>query len=143
MKIELRTWYVLLLSVALHSTHHQYHQDISYENILINHHGKKPQVYTSSPSEMLVKLDPEFRSTFPVRYLLIDFGYSAYFPTSTPLPECSLEPTQKGRIHKAPEVSVRRYNPFAADVYQTGRLLHSWFFVRISSYVHCLPCIHS
>lgn len=39
----------------------------------------------------------------------------------------------EGREHKAPEVESTQFNPFAADVYQTGRLLYGWFYVCLES----------
>lgn len=39
----------------------------------------------------------------------------------------------KGREHKAPEVESTQFNPFAADVYQTGRLLYGWFYVCLDN----------
>lgn len=113
----------------------QFLQDISYENILINHHGKKPATHIFLDNTTITKVNPppEYRSTFPVRYLMMDFGFSCQFPSSVPLSECLAEPMTKGREHKAPEVESTQFNPFAADVYQTGRLLYGWFYVCLDS----------
>ncbi|KAI0319477.1 hypothetical protein OF83DRAFT_1260085 [Amylostereum chailletii] len=115
---------------------HEFEQDISYENILINHHGKIPPAYSWVSPQQIGQIwpPPEFRSTFPVRYLITDFGYSHRFPLSLPLTKCWMDPMddkhgrEHGREHKAPEVSHTRFDPFAADVYQTARLFYSWFY---------------
>ncbi|KAI0319473.1 kinase-like domain-containing protein [Amylostereum chailletii] len=108
------------------------HLDVSHENILINHHGKVPQTCFWLYSGQWVKScpPPEFRSTFPVRYLFTDFGYSCRFSPSLSLEGCWMDPMHNGhgRRHKAPEVNYARFNPFAADVYQTARLFYSWFY---------------
>jgi serine/threonine protein kinase len=109
------------------------HQDIAYENILINHHGKIPSgvVWTScyEPPTKIIP-PPEFRSTFPIRYFLIDFGVAHYFSKHLRLEECFIEPFLNGREQQPPEASWnKRYNPFAADVYQVARLFYGWFAV--------------
>ena len=77
--IELRILCVPLLLTSIPTVHCLFivHQDIAYENILINHHGKIPSdVVWTSRYELPTKIipPPEFRSTFPIRYFLIDFG---------------------------------------------------------------------
>jgi serine/threonine protein kinase len=109
------------------------HQDITYENILINHHGKIPSsvVWTNhyEPPTKIIP-PPEFRSTFPVRYYLIDFGFAHDFPKHLRLEECIIEPFSNGREQRPPEADRhKRYNPFAADVYQAARLFYGWFAV--------------
>jgi hypothetical protein len=47
-------------------------QDISQENILMNHHGKIPHSDSFGIDEL-----PEFRSTFLVRYLITVFSFSS------------------------------------------------------------------
>jgi hypothetical protein len=61
---------------------------------------------------------PEFRSTFPVRYHLMDFGCSVHFTPSSHLHDGLVEPFSIGRMQCATEMSgSTKYNPFAADVY--------------------------
>jgi hypothetical protein len=115
-------------------------QDIAYENILINHHGKIPSstIWTSS-YELPMKIipPPEFRSTFPVRYYLMDFGFAHHFQKHLLLAECLIEPFSNGREQRPPEADWhKRYNPFAADVYQAARLFYGWF--AVSSLTWCL-----
>ncbi|ETW78624.1 hypothetical protein HETIRDRAFT_419877 [Heterobasidion irregulare TC 32-1] len=106
------------------------HLDISCDNILINHHGTVPQTKTwTTPSEPIYKIwpPPEWRSTFPARYLFMDFGYSQYFEKDMSLDKCRAEPFPQGRKHRAPEMRrATNYNPFAADVYATARTLYGW-----------------
>ncbi|KAI0067642.1 kinase-like protein [Artomyces pyxidatus] len=101
------------------------HLDIASENILINYHGELPERYAHGR-----RISPPhpFRATFPARYVCIDFGISAMFPVSMPLSQCLTAPTLSTREHRAPEGSIGRlYNPFAADVYQSARLMYGWF----------------
>lgn len=76
---------------------------------------------------------PPFRSTFPIRYLLMDFGYAAYFPHDWPPSRCVVLPFREGRPQRAPEslevFGTGSYDPFAADIYELGRLCYGWFFV--------------
>ena len=73
---------------------------------------------------------PDFR-TFPIRYLILDFGISHSFPRTLPLGDCWTAPTNIGRYTQAPEVGITRFNPFAADVYQTAMLFYDWFHVSV------------
>ncbi|EMD36653.1 hypothetical protein CERSUDRAFT_123756 [Gelatoporia subvermispora B] len=109
------------------------HLDISHENILVNHHGSIPETVIFRPEQTdnpLVKIwpPPEWRSTFPVRYLLLDFGLSSRFSQNLPLSECYWILYPVGRIHRAPETRIGKpCNPFAADVYQMARVFYAWF----------------
>jgi hypothetical protein len=109
-------------------------QDISYENILMNYHGKKPERFLfQTKYEPPIKISPvpEFRSTFPVRYWLMDFGYSIYFPPGVASARRFVKGLKIGRPHRAPETGRSvGYCPFAADVYQAARLFYAWFKVR-------------
>ncbi|TFY80346.1 hypothetical protein EWM64_g3662 [Hericium alpestre] len=105
------------------------HLDISYENILINHHGRQPpRIVSIDHTPVWVDPPHEFRSTFPVRYLFIDFGLSRRCPDDGQPSRWRVEPSSVGRVQRAPETSEVRYDPFAADVYQLGRLLYAWFY---------------
>ena len=75
----------------------------------------------------------EWRSTFPIKYMIIDFDLSV----------CSKDKKGPGqdflvesyeRLHYAcyppPEVKQRGFlDPYAADVFQTGKMLHDAFLV--------------
>jgi len=94
------------------------HLDIAYENILMNHHGEIPKKYNQPP---------EFRSTFPVQYIFIDFGLSIHRPSSSnPSDRILVDPLRSGRPTKAPESTERKCDPFAADVYQTAQMLYGF-----------------
>jgi hypothetical protein len=68
------------------------------------------------------------RLNFPVRYGIIDFGMSRRFEADK---APHLAELYKGRPTKAPEINLKvPYDPFAADVYQTGSMLLSLFWVR-------------
>ncbi|PPQ96153.1 hypothetical protein CVT26_004788 [Gymnopilus dilepis] len=105
-------------------------QDVSHENILVNHRGSLPPIAFFPPDGPPRAISPlsEWRSTFPVRYLFIDFGRSVRFDRNIPLSECTAQPSPEGRLHRAPEtLGPKPYNPFAADVYQAARLFYAWF----------------
>ena len=69
------------------------------------------------------------KSRFPIRYGFIDFGLSRRFGENT---THHLVDVYTGRFHKAPELDLREpYNPFAADVYQSGSMLLILFYVRL------------
>ncbi|OCH86784.1 hypothetical protein OBBRIDRAFT_852835 [Obba rivulosa] len=109
--------------------------DVSNENILLNHRGELPPTFMYCPEADFpyVNIWPPhpWRSTFPVRYLFIDFGYSCRFPPHTPLSECRVIPRFGTRVHRPAEMSQNgSCNPFAVDVYQTARLFYGWFAVR-------------
>src|SRR5882762_4623179 len=69
------------------------------------------------------------RRHFKVRYGIIDFGMSLRFEAEkTP----HLAERYTGRRTKAPELDLKTpYDPFAADVYQTGSMLLSLLWVRM------------
>ena len=73
-------------------------KDISHENILMNHHRKIPNYDLSVGGDQL----PDFRSTFPVQYLFVDFGFasSSYLGPNSGL---LMDPLPTGRPHRAPE----------------------------------------
>jgi serine/threonine protein kinase len=78
----------------------------------------------------LLDSEADFRSTFPIRYYLIDFGTSRLFPPKSRLRDCLVHPFRTDRPQRPPEVvGDRPFDPFAADVYQTARLLYAWFIV--------------
>ena len=67
---------------------------------------------------------PEFKSTFPIRY------YFHIFSKHLRLEECFIEPFSNRREQRLPEADWhKRYNPFAADIYQVARLFYGWFTV--------------
>ncbi|KII89447.1 hypothetical protein PLICRDRAFT_53874 [Plicaturopsis crispa FD-325 SS-3] len=97
------------------------HLDIAFENILMNFLGYE-QIHRD-----VLYLD--LRGRFPVKYSLIDFGYSRRFPQDTPPSARLVSDMYAGRPHKAPELDLRKpYDPFAADVYQLGKVLISYFY---------------
>jgi len=66
------------------------------------------------------------KSRFPIRYGFIDFGLSRRFGENT---THHVADVYTGRFHKAPELDLREpYNPFAADVYQSGSMLLILFY---------------
>ncbi|KAF9481627.1 hypothetical protein BDN70DRAFT_854812 [Pholiota conissans] len=107
------------------------HLDISHENIMMNYRGDIPKKRLwdeTTKSFVTVSPPPEFRSTFPIKYTLIDFGNSAYFLPGIPRKRRRIAPSGIGREHRAPEVDERfKYDPFAADVYQTATFFYSYF----------------
>ena len=67
------------------------------------------------------------RTTFPVRYGTIDFGLSRRFHADN---APHLADVYIGRLTKAPELDLKiPYDPFAADVYQTGSMFLNMFWV--------------
>jgi hypothetical protein len=85
----------------------------------MNHHGLVPW----PPPTLPVK----FRSSFPVKYFLIDFGYSEHL---TPGSDGLIKPVAVRREQCPPEMSRSgRIDPFAADVYSTARLFYGFFEV--------------
>ena len=109
-------------------------KDISHENVLMNHHGIIPDCDFSFGGDEGV----EFRSTFPMQYLLVDFGFSSYTHLG-PNSGLLVDPLPTGRPHRAPESVRSKFDPFAADVYQTARLLYAWTHVR--SFFSDLVCV--
>ncbi|CAA7266295.1 unnamed protein product [Cyclocybe aegerita] len=113
------------------------HRDISPDNLVMNYHGHLPDLFFWGQGDdgfgvpIPIEPVPGFRSTFPVKYSLIDFGYSVYFPPDAPRSE-RLISERRGRPTRAPEVdSDQLYDPFAADVYQAAQMIFSWFGWRI------------
>jgi len=67
------------------------------------------------------------RRSFPVRYGIIDFGLSRHFQADN---APHLADVYIGRLTKAPELDLKSpYDPFAADVYQTGSMFLNMFWV--------------
>jgi hypothetical protein len=102
----------------------------------MNYHGK---VSCDPPKELCPP--PVFRSTFPVKYYLIDFGCSIQFPHASDPGKRLVEPFRIGREQRAPETSrLEKYDPFPADVYALARLFYAylrvWLFPPIHSYIH-------
>jgi hypothetical protein len=91
---------------------------------MVNYHGNLPK-----PNYPPVTPPVKFHSTFPLKYFLIDFGYSVHFePGSDGL----IEPVAVSHEQFAPEISEMsggRIDPFAADVYSTARLFYGFFEV--------------
>ncbi|OCH86782.1 hypothetical protein OBBRIDRAFT_806536 [Obba rivulosa] len=130
----------ILSALAFLHNHRIAHLDISNENILLNHRGQIPDTTDfcpESPYGFVAIWPPHpWRSTFPVQYLLIDFGYSVRFPPDAPLSACTAVPNSGGREHRPAEaLESNPCNPFAVDVYQTARLFYGWF----ADVVHSTP----
>jgi hypothetical protein len=107
-------------------------QDISQENILMNHRGKIPHSACLGVDE-----SPDFRSTFAVQYLITDFDFSSYSYIG-PNSGLRIDPLSTGRPHKAPESVRSRFDPYAVDVYQVTRFLYAWFHVRVALRALCV-----
>jgi serine/threonine protein kinase len=101
---------------------HSLVQDIAQENILMNMLGVE-QIDSNHARTL--------RLNFPLRYGIIDFGQSRRFdPERDTAPY--LADVYVGRPTKAPELDLNTpYDPFAADVYQTGSMLLSLLWVRL------------
>jgi hypothetical protein len=73
------------------------------------------------------------RSNLPLRYGFIDFGQSRRFEADK---APHLSDVYTGRPNKAPELKLLKpYDPFPADVYQTGSTLATLFWV-------CFLCLY-
>ncbi|KZV79303.1 hypothetical protein EXIGLDRAFT_846663 [Exidia glandulosa HHB12029] len=93
------------------------HQDISAENIVVNHVGARAV---------------GFLSQFPCRYYIIDFELAVQFPKNSTLSERRVvgPPVKNFNPRRLPpEVGEAPHCPFAADVWQLGLL----FFRRFPS----------
>lgn len=111
----------VLSTLAFLHRNHIAHLDITHENIVMNHHGKVP----GDPFNNIWP-PPEFRSTFPVRYYLMDFGCSVHLPPSLPPRDRLIEPFKIAREQCPGEMSVStKYDPFAADIYVVARVFYS------------------
>jgi serine/threonine protein kinase len=100
-------------------------QDIIQDNIVMNHHGKRPTMFDATGKPLFIV--PEFRSTFPVRYAFIDFGFSASFAPDSDVSQRLKTPFIMTRPHRPMEMDGRfPYDPFAADVYQVARFLYAF-----------------
>ncbi|KAL6302706.1 kinase-like domain-containing protein [Sparassis latifolia] len=119
----------VLKALSFLHEHRIAHLDISSENVMVNHHGTLPEAVIFEDGKIYrICPVPEWRSTFSVRYRLMDFGYSVHFKEDTPLSMCTILPFPQGREHRAPEtLGKTAYNPFAADVYQTARVFYGLF----------------
>ncbi|KAF9481616.1 kinase-like protein [Pholiota conissans] len=119
--------------------HNIAHLDVSHENIMINYRGDIPKKrpWDKIKEDFVTHEEPpEFRSTFPIKYTLIDFDHSAYFLPGIPRNKRLISPSNVGRLHRAPEVSGRfKHDPFASDVYQTAVFFFSYFGHIIDSEV--------
>ena len=94
----------------------------------MNHHGKVP-----GDPFVDVWPPPEFRTTFPVRYYLMDFGCSFHFTPSLRLHDGLVKPFPIARLQCAPEMrGSKKYDPFSADVYVVARVFFGFFQVRLS-----------
>jgi hypothetical protein len=82
------------------------------------------------------------RHKFPVRYGIIDFGMSLHFEADQ---APHLAELYTGRRTMAPEIDLKRpFDPFAADVYQTGSMLLSLLWVRFSYRLYlCYILMHT
>ncbi|KIY51958.1 hypothetical protein FISHEDRAFT_70194 [Fistulina hepatica ATCC 64428] len=102
------------------------HLDVAPENILMNFSGISPSSGTR-----------QIRSLFPVRYAFIDFGCARMFRPDEHAPANERLVTDMfiGRPSKAPELELQQpYDPFAADVFQTGTFFISYFY-DVSAYI--------
>ena len=84
------------------------------------------------PSRDLGRKAPILRAQleFPVKYALIDFGYSIQFLPDAD-PSSYLGTWKVPRPQRAPETTTGNpFDPFAADVYQTSRSIYGWCTVR-------------
>jgi len=89
-------------------------QDVAEDNILMNILGVE---YNDRNHATFL------RNNFPVRYGIIDFGMSLRFEADK---APHLAELYTGRRTTAPEIDMKKpYDPFAADVYQTGSMLLS------------------
>jgi len=89
----------------------------------MNHHGRVP-------GDPFVEISPppEFRSTFPVQYYLMDFGLSVHFSPDSDPRKRLVKPFKIGREQRPPEADGREeYDPFAADVYSMARVFYAAF----------------
>ena len=77
----------------------------------------------TQPSRDFGRKAPILRAQFPVKYTLIDFGYSIQFLPDAD-PSSYLGTWKVSRPQRAP------FDPFAADVYQTSRSIYAWCLVR-------------
>ena len=99
-------------------------QDISHKNFLMNFWG------VTQPSRDFGRKAPILHAQFPVKYSLIDFRYSIQFLPDAD-PSSYLGTLKVSRPQRAPETTTGNpFNPFAADVYQTGRSIYGWCMVR-------------
>ncbi|KAF9481612.1 kinase-like protein [Pholiota conissans] len=119
--------------------HNIVHMDVSHENIMMNYYGCVPKkdIWNETKGDF-VPLDPlpEFRSTFPVKYILLDFDHSTYSLPGIPRDKRLISPSRVGRMHRAPEVNGQfKHDPFASDVYQTAVFFFSYFGHIIDSEV--------
>ncbi|RDB15228.1 Protein kinase US3 [Hypsizygus marmoreus] len=105
----------LFSALAFLHVHCIAHLDVAYENTVMNHTGT-------------VHDEENFRSSFPVRYSLIDFGWSEYAPQNGPGSGYLRSPLHDRRPTAAPESTSRPFDPYAADVWQASRLLYSAVF---------------
>lgn len=99
----------------------------------MNHRGQIPRLY-DAPEGRYIHVYPRapFLSTFPVRYWLIDFNHSVYYQPAWDLKEPLAKPylDRQLRPQHPPEIyGPGPFNPFAADIYQAGRLFYSFIHV--------------
>jgi len=118
---EVLNWAVQIIGAIAFLHHHRIaHLDISHENVLMNFWGIVP------PSRKFGMLAPELRSCFPVNYALIDFGHAVQFSRESD-PSSRIGNWPVPREQSAPETKREApFDPFAADVYQTGRTIFGW-----------------
>jgi hypothetical protein len=94
----------------------------------MNHHGEIRDHYED---------DATFRSSFPVRYLLLGFEYSKHSTLLGTGRGFLVDPLRGGPFHKAPESSRVKFDPYAADVYQTARALYTE--IHVTYFSHPIP----
>ena len=108
-------------------------KDISHENFLMNFWG------VTQPPRDFGRKAPILRGQFPVKYALIDFGYSIQFMPDAD-PSSYLGTWVVPRPQRAPETTTGNpFDPFAADVYQTSRTIYAWCMVRLKLIVSFRP----
>jgi serine/threonine protein kinase len=108
-------------------------QDISHENFLMNFYG------VTQPPRDRGRKPPILRGLFPVKYSLIDFGCSIQFSPDAD-PSSYLGTWKVSRQQRAPETTTGKpFDPFAADVYQTGRTIYGWCMVRYKAHSSLCP----
>jgi hypothetical protein len=74
--------------------------------------------------------NPEFRSKIPVKYYLIDFGFSVQFSPKSRPEDRLVMPFEIAREQRAPEMDWDApYDPFPTDVYALARLFYGFFKV--------------
>lgn len=112
-------------------------QDVTSHNILVNFYGKllSTRLIPRNEDKRLILSGPgaEWRSTFPIKYMIIDFDLSVCSKDKKgPGQEFLVESYQRLRYTSYPPPEVKQsklFDPYAADVFQTGNMLRDAFLV--------------